>query len=322
MAKTNLLFAQTPFQMKVALALLDEIGLDTFNWIGVITLPQTLPKQFSVYYDKLRSVIPCIDVAISMFDLEALNHTVYNVLPEATHVTSASLDSPLLLSYLERVGDSVCLSTYDDGTASFLRTGIYNIKLPDFEHKAEMFPNWSTSRVLKHSKLHYSVLEPGVKNHLIGDSSISSATMHYLNRSKLCDVQSTPTKELKPVIKVFIGQALQASGFDSRTYTEMVCLKWGIDMYLPHPRNPLVLRNTPVGDTGGLLSEDYIVSLLNEYEHVEVYHFYSTTAILLHGLSDRITVTGIMVPSKLVSSFQQELKEYGLKFKPLPVRIN
>lgn len=117
----------------------------------------------------------------------------------------------------------------------------------------------------------------------------------------------------KPLARVFIGQEIQDSRMDTANYTQAVCIQLGIDYYLKHPRKPIDISYVNQVETD-LLAEDFVFRLLAKYECVEVYHYYSTTALLLKDLPN-VKVRGIMVSS--VKKLQDELATFGLKFNKL-----
>lgn len=326
----NILFVQTPFQIKVALSVIDYHNVNNISslgdWFVVITTGDT-SARFKYYCSKLDELdvsTTKVEVLGSLSYAETLKGIISS-LPIASNVFVASVDSPLVLGYLERLSSndnlSFSLSTFDEGTSSILKSGIYNLPIiDDYDYKPFIYPNWDSGQVLRDSVCHYSIL--ACENNLLSLYNPSIEFIQLLKSGTPLQVQTRGG--LKPFIKVFIGQELQTR-LDSREYTTNICKKLGIDLYIPHPRVPITgIEGVEVLDTDNLtlLAEDYITGvLLQEYERVEVYHFYSSTALLLNGISDRVSVTGIYVSAPYISSIQKELKDLGLTYKLLPVRI-
>ncbi|HFI0747926.1 TPA: glycosyltransferase family 52 [Streptococcus suis] len=292
----NLIFCQTPFQLKVALAIM-QLNLED-TWELVILKSQLVETKWPPLLEQLPP-----SVQLHLLD-NSIDETLYqgiSSLPsEIDYLYVASLDSVPASIYLEFHPDTK-IKTFDDGTASILKNGVFGTpgQYKTFQH---LHPSWNQERIKASSLEHYTVFDV---------PSIIPAPV--VTRLSLPFEMEAGSDVKKPLARVFIGQEIQDSRMDTANYTQAVCIQLSIDYYLKHPRKPIDISYVNQVETD-LLAEDFVFRLLAKYECVEVYHYYSTTALLLKDLPN-VKVRGIMVSS--VKKLQDELATFGLKFNKL-----
>lgn len=297
----NLIFCQSPFQLKVALAVMQLQPEDT--WDLAIFKNQLVAIKWTPLLEQLPP-----SVQLHLLD-HSTDDTLYqgvSSLPSAVdYLYLASLDSVPASIYLELHPDTK-IKTFDDGTASVLKSGVFGTpgQIDTFKH---LHPSWNQERIKASSVEHYTVFDI---------PSIIPAPV--LTKLSLAFEVGDGSDEKKPLARVFIGQEIQDSRIDTASYTQAACLQLGIDFYLKHPRRPMDISYVNQVETE-LLAEDFVVGLLADYERVEVYHYYSTTALLLKDLPN-VEIRGIMVSgAKLL---QDELATFGLTFNKLAYYVS
>ena len=203
----------------------------------------------------------------------------------------ASFDNPYIRKFVSELPDVQCYG-FDDGLADVYSRGIYT----------KESATYLKSRVSRHYTLYKSL------NHVIPKERLV-----YLDFK---DVFSLP----KPIVngkevRLLLGEEVLADKELGISFNQPYLDTLNVDIYLPHPNSRFTVNDSRVVQTN-LILEEYLVSLLKDYEKVTIYHFSSSSAI--HLKADGVKFCGISVLP--LNDLQQEMQGFGAKFEEIAIK--
>ena len=292
----NVIFCTSPFQVLVA----REIARYTnFELYGMYLVMSDDPRQM-LYAEKMKEF--CKEVCV--LPKENLLETLKPFLSEKTisSLYLASLDNPIALSFFNPT--RMQLFTFDDGSTSIIVPNMYTQN----QNRIASPSGLRLGEIMALSQKHFTVFE---KTELFEEERQV--------RLKL-DTKPFDFKRAKngKLIRVFLGQALgsifvREDTEATRRLTQNALRDCRADIYYPHPRISVEVEGVQVASPTKCFEEE-IYNLLEEYEFVEVYGFYSTSFIFVKEIE------GVKVQSyrTFLSSFESDvLQNYGVQNKNL-----
>lgn len=292
----NVIFCTSPFQVLVA----REIARYTnFELYGMYLVMSDDPRQM-LYAEKMKEF--CKEVCV--LPKENLLETLKPFLSEKTisSLYLASLDNPIALSFFNPT--RMQLFTFDDGSTSIIVPNMYTQN----QNRIASPSGLRLGEIMALSQKHFTVFE---KTELFEEERQV--------RLKL-DTKPFDFKRAKngKLIRVFLGQALgsifvREDTEATRRLTQNALRDCRADIYYPHPRISVEVEGVQVASPTKCFEEE-IYNLLEEYEFVEVYGFYSTSFIFVKEIE------GVKVQSyrTFLSSFESDvLQNYGVQYKNL-----
>lgn len=182
----------------------------------------------------------------------------------------ASIDAPLTLAVLT-AKENVTVYTYDDGSANVTPKSFYFRKAKQPVAYPGLDIHWDKEKVKEASEKHYTIF----------NSTFNIVSTDKLVYVELFPVERTNSKTThNKKVSVLIGQMVTKPEENSLLMYK-VMTDYQIDYYFPHPRetvSPIVQEKTIHTD---LIFEEYVATLLETYDEIELYHFYSTVALNL-----------------------------------------
>ena len=297
-SRMNVIFCNSPFQVLVAK---EVVGYVKEDFIGVyLKMSDDLRQQ--IYAEKLQEF--CSEILILEGKTAFQDIKEYFEGKSITNLYLASLDNPVALSVFNP--NVTELYTFDDGSTSVIPKNMYTIA-PD---RGILYTRFTLSEVMSLSKRHYTVFE---------GCSLFPKDMQILLQLNLEPSHFLRASNGKTV-KVFLGQYLGSlqSREDleiTQKLTSKVLESKGVDYYYPHPRVPLNLYNERLKETS-LCFEEEIYRLLEEYEFIEVYGFYSTSLLLVKDI-DGVSTQGYRT---ILTTYESDvLAELGILYKNLSI---
>jgi len=292
----NVIFCTSPFQVLVA----REIAHYTnFEFYGMYLVMSDDPRQM-LYAGKMKEF--CKEVCV--LPKENLLETLKQFLSGKTisSLYLASLDNPIALSFFNST--RMQLFTFDDGSTSIIVPNMYTQN----QNRIASPSGLRLGEIMALSQKHFTVFE---KTELFEEERQI--------RLKL-DTKPFDFKRAKngKLIRVFLGQALgsifvREDTEATRRLTQNALQDCQADIYYPHPRITVEVEGVQVA-TPTKCFEEEIYDLLEEYEFVEVYGFYSTSFIFVKEIE------GVKVQSyrTFLSSYESDvLLNYGVQYKNL-----
>lgn len=292
----NVIFCTSPFQVLVA----REIARYTnFEFYGMYLVMSDDPRQM-LYAEKMKEF--CKEVCV--LPKENLLETLKKFLSGKTisSLYLASLDNPIALSFFNPT--RMQLFTFDDGSTSIIVPNMYTQN----QNRIASPSGLTLGDIMALSQKHFTVFE---KTELFEEERQI--------RLKL-DTKPFNFKRAKngKLIRVFLGQALgsifvREDTEATRRLTQNALQDCRADIYYPHPRITVEVEGVQVA-TPTKCFEEEIYDLLEEYEFVEVYGFYSTSFIFVKEIE------GVKVQSyrTFLSSYESDvLQNYGVQYKNL-----
>ena len=292
----NVIFCTSPFQVLVA----REIARYTnFEFYGMYLVMSDDPRQM-LYAEKMKEF--CKEVCV--LPKENLLETLKPFLSGKTisSLYLASLDNPIALSFFNPT--RMQLFTFDDGSTSIIVPNMYTQN----QNRIASPSGLRLGEIMALSQKHFTVFE---KTELFEEERQV--------RLKL-DTKPFDFKRAKngKLIRVFLGQALgsifvREDTEATRRLTQNALRDCRADIYYPHPRISVEVEGVQVASPTKCFEEE-IYNLLEEYEFVEVYGFYSTSFIFVKEIE------GVKVQSyrTFLSSFESDvLQNYGVQYKNL-----
>ena len=196
------------------------------------------------------------------------------------------------------------LFTFDDGSTSIIVPNMYTQNL----HRVVSPLGLTLGQMMSLSQKHFTVF---------------NQTKLFEEERQVRLTLNTKPQEFKranngKVIRVFLGQAL-GSIFDegdiqlTKHLTKKAIQDCKADIYYPHPRAVVEVEGIQVAAPTNCFEEE-IYSLLEEYEFVEVYGFYSTAFLFVKEIE------GVKVQAyrTFLSSFESDiLLEHGIQYRNL-----
>lgn len=223
--------------------------------------------------------------------LKGLFEVVDSISGSVNSVYYASFDNPYICKLVSEFPDVGCYG-FDDGLADVYTKGIYT----------NDSATYLKSRVSKHYTLYNS------PNHVIPKEKLV-----HLDFSKVFSLPK-PNSSGKEV-RVLLGEEVLASKELGVSFNRPYLETLDVDIYLPHPNSRFSINDSRVVHTN-LILEEYLTSLLNDYEKVVIYHFSSSSAV--HLKADGVEFRGIFVFP--LNDLQQEMQELGAKFEEIAIK--
>lgn len=182
----------------------------------------------------------------------------------------ASIDAPLNLAILS-AKENITIYTYDDGAANVTPKSIYLRKAKQPVAYPGLDIHWDKEKVRATSQKHYTIF---------------NSTFNIVPTDKLVYVELFPVERTKSKttynkkVSVLIGQMI-LSPEENEQMMYRVMSEHNIDYYFPHPvEKTLEMISDKVIHTH-LVFEEYMVTLLETYDEIALYHFCSTVALNL-----------------------------------------
>lgn len=183
----------------------------------------------------------------------------------------ASIDAPLNLILLSKKED-LDIYTYDDGTANITPKSFYFTASQSSQIFLGTILPWNKERVRATSKKHYTIF----------DSKFNIVSSEKLIKLDLFDFDSySKIKKTNKEISILLGQSIIKEPIHNELLMQKTMTENNIDLYFPHPREKFLKYLSDKTIVTDLIIEEYIVKLLEDYDMVHIYHFYSTAAINL-----------------------------------------
>ena len=292
----NVIFCTSPLQVLVAKEVVEYVKED---FVGVyLKMSNDLRQDF--YAEKMKYF--CREVLV--LEGETAFHDIKNYFEGKSIINLylASLDNPVALSTFD--SNTMNLYTFDDGSTSVVPKNMYTQNT----NRGIPYTNFTLHEVMSLSKAHYTVfnrctLFPKEKQILL-KLNLQPNHFHRAKNGK--------------TVKVFLGQYLGSlQGKEDLEVTQKLTAKvlaeQNIDYYYNHPRVPLNLYQANLKETN-LCFEEEIYRLLEEYEFVEVYGFYSTALLLVKDI-EGVTTQGYRT---LLTTYESDiLAKLGVPYRNL-----
>ena len=294
--KMNLVFCTSPFQVLVA----REVARYTKQEFYGMYLMMSQDSRQMLYAEKMKEF--CQEVCV----LQEKNvlETVKNFLDgkKISSLYLASLDNPVALSFFNP--NEMNLFTFDDGSTSIIIPNMYTKNL----NRVVSPLGLALGQVMSLSQKHFTVFE---QTKLFEEDKQISL---QLNTQPLSFKRAENGKK----VRVFLGQGLgsiykEKEIQSTKQLTKRALQDCNADLYYPHPRVQVEVDGVRVAAPTQCFEEE-IYSLLEEYENVEVYGFYSTAFLFVKDIE------GVAVQSyrTLLSTHETEtLEKYGVNSKNL-----
>ena len=295
-SKMNLIFCTSPFQVLVAREVARHTNLEFY---GMYLMMSNDSRQL-IYAEKIKEF--CKEVCI--FKDGIVKEPLQQFLSDKviTSLYLASLDNPVAYSFFNP--NQMQLFTFDDGSTSIIVPNMYTQNL----HRVVSPLGLTLGQMMSLSQKHFTVF---------------NQTKLFEEERQVRLTLNTKPQEFKranngKVIRVFLGQAL-GSIFDegdiqlTKHLTKKAIQDCKADIYYPHPRAVVEVEGIQVAAPTNCFEEE-IYSLLEEYEFVEVYGFYSTAFLFVKEIE------GVKVQAyrTFLSSFESDiLLEHGIQYRNL-----
>ena len=292
----NVIFCTSPFQVLVA----REIARYTnFELYGMYLVMSDDLRQM-LYAEKMKEF--CKEVCV--LPKENLLETLKPFLSEKTisSLYLASLDNPVALSFFNP--KMMQLFTFDDGSTSIIVPNMYTRN----SNRVVSPLGLTLKQILSLSQKHFTVFE---KTELFEEGRQIRLKLD----TKPLDFKRANNGK---TIRVFLGQALglildEEDIEVTKQLTQKAIQDCGADIYYPHPRVTVKVEGVQVAAPTKCFEEE-IYDLLEEYEFIEVYGFYSTSFIFVKEIE------GVKVQSyrTFLSGYESDvLQNYGVQYKNL-----
>lgn len=292
----NVIFCTSPFQVLVA----REIARYTnFELYGMYLVMSDDPRQM-LYAEKMKEF--CKEVCV--LPKENLLETLKPFLSEKaiSSLYLASLDNPVALSFFNP--KMMQLFTFDDGSTSIIVPNMYTRN----SNRVVSPLGLTLKQILSLSQKHFTVFE---KTELFEEGRQIRLKLD----TKPLDFKRANNGK---TIRVFLGQALglildEEDIEVTKQLTQKAIQDCGADIYYPHPRVTVKVEGVQVAAPTKCFEEE-IYDLLEEYEFIEVYGFYSTSFIFVKEIE------GVKVQSyrTFLSGYESDvLQNYGVQYKNL-----
>lgn len=294
----ELIFCTSPLQVLIA----REIKNTTNKEFLGVYLKTSEDKRQKIYADKMKDFceeVVYIDDANVLFTDDFKNH-IRKFKIDSLYV--ASLDNPI--AYLFYNKNTMNLFTFDDGSNSIIKDNMYVRRL---NKQYKVSNDLYIDDIFVLSQKHYTIFEGCL---LFSKEKQIKITL---------DLQPKDFKRAKnnKTLKVFLGQYLgyilvETDKELTNKLTLRALKKYNIDKFYPHPRKKTIENNTNTD----LIFEEEIYNILQEYEFVEVYSFYSTSLITLKGVEGVKTIT---IKTLYNIEERDRLKELGIEQEVLSI---
>lgn len=294
----EVIFCTSPLQVLIA----REIKKTTNKEFLGVYLKTSEDKRQKIYADKMKDFceeVVYIDNTDVLFTDDFKKH-IRKFKIDSLYV--ASLDNPI--AYLFYNKNTMKLFTFDDGSNSIIKDNMYFRKL---NKQYKVSNDLYIDDIFVLSQNHYTIFEDCI---LFPKEKQIKITL---------DLQPKDFKRAKKnkTLKVFLGQYLGYILVETdKELTNKLTLraldKYNIDKFYPHPRKETIENNTNTD----LIFEEEIYNILQEYEFVEVYSFYSTSLITLKGVEGVKTIT---IKTLYNIEESDRLKELGIQQEVLSI---
>lgn len=283
---SSILFATSPLQVKIAQRVLKEYPNHDFKTIFFTPNLNPKHKRYAAEFDLV-------------FELQTVQQTtdfIEQFSGDYQTILFASFDNPVIATIVKQSTYQE-LASYDDGYASISPHGMY-AALPlgsDLHEDAREFLLNSTQR-------HYTIYKSDFY-------VVAKEKVVYL--PKAFDFTDVPKASNQKNVRILLGQEISRNPGETIHFISQYAKALEIDFYLPHPKEHMFIPGLPVLDTD-LVLEDILPLLWQDYEHITVYHFYSSAA--LH-LLNQDGVEAIGIPIRPVKVFQERLQSLGCRYQ-------
>ena len=292
----NVIFCTSPFQVLVA----REIARYTnFELYGMYLVMSDDPRQM-LYSEKMKEFCKEVCVLPKENLLEILKPFLSGKTISSLYL--ASLDNPVALSFFNP--KMMQLFTFDDGSTSIIVPNMYTRN----SNRVVSPLGLTLKQILSLSQKHFKVFE---KTELFEEGRQIRLKLD----TKPLDFKRANNGK---TIRVFLGQALglildEEDIEVTKQLTQKAIQDCGADIYYPHPRVTVKVEGVQVAAPTKCFEEE-IYDLLEEYEFIEVYGFYSTSFIFVKEIE------GVKVQSyrTFLSGYESDvLQNYGVQYKNL-----
>ena len=186
----------------------------------------------------------------------------------------SSIENPFIQLLLSDVNFDQ-IYTFDDGTANISPKSIYHVK----ERKSILQKinamilgiKFDQNYIKNNSVMHYTIFE-NFKN-------ITDRT-YFIPLFK--DIKFNNADKY---VKIFVGQPYEEFKVNKKLDINKILTTHSITKYFPHPRERGIISDVEY-ISSDLIFEDYVINLLELGYFVEVYTFFSTTALNLSSLKN------------------------------------
>lgn len=280
MSQRNLLICFTPLQILIASKILVGKDFDT------LLISYVDNDKYRFYFEKISAIskkswffkIGSTNKVSRIVDMIKLKKIIREFDPHYNIVYFASLDNAFLHLVISHVSFNN-IETFDDGSANINKNSTYfkDERKSYFQlfFSALIGIKFNKSIILEKIYKHYSIFD--------GYSNIIP-NVEYIKMFNSGNL--TPPNK---VIKIFLGQPFEEMDFIDKKELYLFLSKLGIDYYFPHPREKHDKDFTFEIVQSKLIFEEFILELLTDGNHVEVYTLLSTAGLNVSML-DYVTV--------------------------------
>lgn len=286
----DLFLCTTPLQVCLAKYLSKDVNSPVLVYLSELarydSLSPIAKKKQSEYASRCDYWLQWQDLS-----LNELVEIVNSIGGSVNSIYYASFDNPYIRKFVSEFPHVQCYG-FDDGLADVYSKGIYT----------KESATYLKSKVSKHYTLYNS------PNHVI-----TKERLVYLNFNEVFFMPK-PKPNGKEV-RVLLGEEVLANKELGISFNRPYLETLDVDIYLTHPNSRFSINDSRVVHTN-LILEEYLTSLLNNYEKVVIYHFSSSSAV--HLKADGVEFRGIFVFP--LNDLQQEMQELGAKFEEIAIK--
>ena len=292
----NVIFCTSPLQVLIAREVVRFVKKD---FVGIY-LKMSNDTRKTQYSERMKEF--CEEVLI--LEGESVFNDIQEFIKDKSilNLYLASLDNPIVLSVFD--SSTMNLYTFDDGSTSVIPENMYTVN----KNRGIPYTSFTLRDIMSLSRKHYTVFD--------------SCTLFPKDMQVLLQLNFEPSHFCRArngeTVKVFLGQYLGSLQSEkdlelTQKLTSKVLTEVGIDYYYDHPRVPLNLYNGILKETP-LCFEEEIYRLLETYEFVEVYGFYSTSMILVKNI-EGVSLQGYRT---LLTTYESKVySELGVPYQNL-----
>lgn len=265
----NLIICHTPLQVLIAEKIIRKYPGQDFYGI-MFTFESYNNQKFKAYQERLKK--QCNVSFLFQYPQKGGFALFAELLKAKNKVRGLKVDKLFIASIDDQFVQMICssvkfnrLETFDDGTANIVRNSIYYRNSPETWKRrlsnCLLGNRYDTQTLRKMSAKHYSIY-PSIPNITDNVEPISFAKKRQ--NSTACH---------KPPVRLLLGQPLFNDDRQNIRLAAQAVKRFGIDAYLPHPRESYRLDNVDYVETE-LIFEDYIVKAAEERKYT-VYTYFS-----------------------------------------------
>lgn len=266
----NLIICHTPLQVLIAEKIMEKFPNEPFYGV-MFTYASYHNQKFQHYWQRLTGKCEKSELFIypqgGRFSLFSTLYQFNKKFPQCQFdkIFVASIDDLFVQTFISQLQFNQ-LCTFDDGTANIVQNSIYYQDSPQsmMRKMANLLlgNQYSTQKLRQLSQKHYSIY-PNMPNIIenVEWISLSNQTEHSVKFSE------------KPPLALLLGQPLYEDNQQNIALVERVVERFGIEFYLPHPRESFKTDKVKYIETP-LIFEDYI-SQQSQQQKYRIYTYFS-----------------------------------------------